>query len=523
MKRPTAIIIGAGPAGLTAAYELATRSDIVPIVLEKTADIGGISKTVNFKGNRIDIGGHRFFSKSDKVMKWWDRILPLQGAPAFDDRILRRDLPFSEKDNAPDPEVEDRVMLIRNRLSRIFFLKKFFDYPLSLNPETIRNLGIGRVARIGTSYVKARLFPRTDETTLEDFFINRFGGELYRTFFEDYTQKVWGVPCREIKAEWGAQRVKGLSISKAIAEAVRNVLFPSSTIEQKKAETSLIKMFLYPKYGPGQLWEAVAGEIVNRGGKVYLEHDVTGISCDGNRVTEVKAQDRSNGSEKSFRCEYAFSTMPLRDLILGMEPAPPPDVASVARGLRYRDFMTAGLLLKRLKIENASGIRTINDIIPDNWIYVQDRHVKLGRIQIFNNWSPYMVKDRDTVWLGLEYFCHEGDELWGMEDEKFLDMALSEIEDLGLVDRDDFIDGTVIRVPKTYPAYFGSYDDIDVVRDYTDTITNLFLIGRNGMHRYNNQDHSMLTAMVAVDCILKECDSKTPIWSVNEESEYHES
>ena len=478
----TAIIIGAGPAGLTAAYELLNRTDIKPIIYEMTEDIGGISKTINYKGNRIDIGGHRFFSKSDRVMHMWKNILPSQ-------------------------------MLTRTRLSRIFFLRKLFDYPVSLNLNTFSNLGFMRIIKIGLSYVKIRLSPIKKEGSLEDFFINRFGKELYLTFFKDYTEKVWGIPCNKIRPEWGRQRIKGLSISKALLHAVK---------KQKNTETSLIGQFMYPKLGPGQMWEQVARIIKEKGGEIYLKHKVIGLKHHDNEMVEAVVKDEITSELITKTADYFFSTMPVKELIQSLQNGVPREVRHVANGLIYRDFITVGLLLRKLKIKNETGIKTINNIVPDNWIYIQERDVKLGRLQIFNNWSPYMVKDKNTVWIGLEYFCNEGDELWNQTDESFAKFAIDELAKIDIIEKEDVLDKVVIRMPKTYPAYFGTYDQFHVIRDFTDKFENLFLIGRNGMHRYNNQDHSMLTAMTAVENIINNIKSKHNIWAVNTEDEYHE-
>ena len=478
----TAIIIGAGPAGLTAAYELLNRTDIKPIIYEMTEDIGGISKTINYKGNRIDIGGHRFFSKSDRVMQWWQNILPSQ-------------------------------MLTRTRLSRIFFLRKLFDYPLSLNLNTFSNLGFMRIIKIGLSYIKTRFSPIKNERSLEDFFINRFGKELYLTFFKDYTEKVWGIPCNRIRPEWGIQRIKGLSISKALLHAVK---------KQKNTETSLIGQFMYPKLGPGQMWEQVARIIKEKGGEIYLEHKVIGLKHHDNKIVEAVVKKKTTNDLITKTADYFFSTMPVKELIQSLQNGAPREVRHVAHGLIYRDFITAGLLLRKLKIKNETRIKTINNIVPDNWIYIQERDVKLGRIQIFNNWSPYMVKDENTVWIGLEYFCNEGDELWNKADESFAKFAIDELAKIDIIEKEDVLDKVVIRMPKTYPAYFGTYDQFHVIKNFTDKFENLFLIGRNGMHRYNNQDHSMLTAMAAVGNIINNIKSKHNIWAVNTEDEYHE-
>jgi protoporphyrinogen oxidase len=522
MKQRTAIIIGAGPAGLTAAFEILRRTTIKPIIYEMSDQVGGISKTVNYKGNRIDIGGHRFFSKSDAVMQWWRNILPLQA-------VLNKDAIQPDGSSlhdvaahAPDPAKEDRVMLLRKRLSRIFYLGKLFDYPVALNLSTLMNLGLRRTFKIAVSYARSHLFPIPKEESLEDFLINRFGRELYSTFFRDYTEKVWGVPCREIGPEWGAQRIKNLSVSKAVLHAAKANFSRDGSLAQKRVETSLIGQFLYPKFGPGQMWEEVARIVQEQGGELHLRHRVVGLHPEARRISSVVVHDQVNNENTTVSGDYFFSSMAVQDLIESWREPATAEVQAVAKGLRYRDFITVGLLVKRLSLENGRGTTTNNNIIPDNWIYVQEESVRLGRLQIFNNWSPYMVRDPHTVWLGLEYFCNEGDELWIKSDQEFIEFAIHELDSIGIVAREDVLDSTLIRMPKAYPAYFGSYNQFDVVRRFTDGFENLFLIGRNGMHRYNNQDHSMLTAMAAVDAVATNQLSKEHIWNVNEEEDYHE-
>lgn len=527
MNKKTAIIIGAGPAGLTAAYELLMKTDIVPIVLEATSDIGGISKTINYKGNRIDIGGHRFFSKSDVVMNWWQDIIPIQGSESRDEAINKIHYHNEQRDvklpqNGPDPDKTDLVMLIRKRLSRIFFLHKFFDYPISLNAKTLFNLGLYRIIKIGWTYFWIRIFPLKKVVTLEDFFIDRFGKELYKTFFKDYTEKVWGVSCSDIPADWGAQRIKELSVKRAILHAIKSIFKKENTIEQKTTDTSLIERFLYPKYGPGQMWETVASIIEDRGGRIYKNSKVVEIKIENGKVGELSYINQQTNGKSVLKGDYYFSTMPVRDLINGMGDIVPDNVKEVSNGLQYRDFITVGLLLNKLKIKNETNVITINDLIPDNWIYIQERDVKIGRLQIFNNWSPYMIKDINKVWIGLEYFCDEGDELWMKNDLEFIQFAINELDSIGIIDKNEVIDSTIIRMQKTYPAYFGTYKRFNKIREFTDKIKNLFLIGRNGMHKYNNADHSMLTAMVAVDNVIKNKTSKQNIWDVNTEDEYHE-
>lgn len=523
----TAIIIGAGPAGLTVAYELITKTDIIPIVIERTNDIGGISKTVIYNGNRMDIGGHRFFSKSNRVMNWWQEILPIQGFDSKDDILKyihyqKKQAKLSPSSDGPDPEKTDRVMLIRNRLSRIFFLRKFFDYPITLNGKTISNLGIVRIIKIGWTYVWVHFFPVKNVNSLEDFFIRRFGKELYKTFFKDYTEKVWGVPCTEIAADWGAQRIKELSIFRALLHAIKSIFNNEKSIEQKNTDTSLIEQFMYPKLGPGQMWETVARIVEEKGGIIIKNSEVVELNIAENQVNELSYFNHTTQKKSAVKGNYFFSTMPVKDLIIAMGNKVPSLVKTISDGLQYRDFITVGLLLNKLKIKNETKITTLHGLVPDNWIYIQERDVKIGRLQIFNNWSPYLVADIEKVWIGLEYFCNEGDELWKMTDVEFIQFAINELHSIDIIDKNEVLDSTIIRMPKTYPAYFGTYSQFNVIRDFTDKIDNLFLIGRNGMHKYNNQDHSMLTAITAVNNIISGKKSKDNIWNINTEEEYHE-
>lgn len=517
----TVVIAGAGPAGLTAACELLQRTDCKPLVLEADRQVGGISKTINYRGNRMDLGGHRFFSKSDWVMDWWQAILPVQAQDSGETEIAYQGQRRAVDLRAGAASDADRVMLVRSRLSRIFYRRKFFDYPLNMNWATFANLGPAYTAAVGLSYVRSRLWQRSPEVTLEDFLINRFGDRLYRTFFKDYTEKVWGVPCAEISAEWGAQRIKGLSITKAVLHALSKPFRAGGDTRQKQLETSLIERFLYPKFGPGQMWEEATRRIEARGGEVRLQQRVVELHTHQRRVVAVTVRDERDGSTRRIDCDSFISTMPVKELATLLRPEEN-EVARIAAALPYRDFMTAGLLVRRMRTTNSAAAAAANGMPPDNWIYVQEPDVKLGRLQIFNNWSPWLVADPDTVWLGLEYFCNEGDDIWSMRDGDFLDFAARELAKIGLIDLADVLDGTVVRVPKAYPAYFGEYRGIGKVREFLDGWENVYPIGRNGMHRYNNQDHSMLAARAAVDSIAGG-SSKTDIWAVNAEDEYHES
>jgi protoporphyrinogen oxidase len=520
-----AVIAGAGPAGLTAALELLRHSDITPLVFEADAQVGGISKTINYRGNRMDLGGHRFFSKSDWVMRWWQEILPLARTDTQQSALHLGYQGQSHKfaPEAISPSSPDAVMLLRQRLSRILYRRRFFDYPLALTASTVNNLGITEALMIGASYARTKLAPRSPEASLEDFFINRFGNRLYQTFFKDYTQKVWGMPCTDISAEWGAQRIKGLSVAKAIRHSLSRPLRSLGNTSQKYTETSLIERFLYPKFGPGQMWEEVAHRITQRGGRIELGQRIVGLEHGDSRVTAVKVQDTASNSVRRIACDHFISTMPVRDLIAYLTPEDT-QILRIAQELPYRDFMTVGLLLRQMKKLPGSRAQAAqsNGMPPDNWIYIQEPDVKIGRMQIFNNWSPALVADPRNIWLGLEYFCREGDELWSVADGAFIDFAAQELEKIGLIDRKDVIDGTLVRVPKAYPAYFGTYREFDRLRIFLNRFENLYPIGRNGMHRYNNQDHSMLAAKSAVASILNSGAGKDDIWRINSEDEYHE-
>jgi protoporphyrinogen oxidase len=562
-----AVIIGAGPAGLTAALELLRRTDVMPIILEASQEIGGISRTIKYKGYRMDIGGHRFFSKSDRVMQWWVDLMPpdvsdagseigntpeisYQGkkrvvaVPAHlkEEPVLRGIGPI-DPHAAEETEVEgteeadvlvevaphdpDLVMLIRPRKSRIYYLRKFFDYPIKLTGNTIANLGPVRMVKIGYSYVMSRVSPIKEEKSLEDFLINRFGKELYLTFFKSYTEKVWGTPCDKISAEWGAQRIKGLSLTTALKHFVKKAFAgtPKSVagdgtagkdIAQKGTDTSLIERFLYPKFGPGQLWEHVAEKVVAMGGEIHMHWKVDAILVEGARVVAIEAVDES-GERKRLEGDYFISTMPMRELVQALHVDVPANVREVSDGLQYRDFITVGVLANKLDVREPDG-----GLIKDTWIYIQEPDVLLGRLQIFNNWSPYMVADPAKVWIGLEYFCYDTDALWAMPDEELKTFAAKELEKIGILRTSEVTDAHVVRVPKTYPAYFGTYDRFSELREFTDSFENLFLVGRNGMHKYNNQDHSMLTAMAVVDGIAAGHVDKAAVWGINTEQEYHE-
>lgn len=515
-RRRTAVIIGAGPAGLTAALELLRRTDIQPVILEASNEIGGLSRTVEYKGNRIDIGGHRFFSRSERVNQWWQQLLPLE-------------TPAGPKTSSDDPssarQLEQRdVLLRRPRQSRIYFAGKFFDYPLALTAQTLRGFGARRIVRIGGSYIRSRVFPIRPERNLEDFFINRFGRELYRTFFRSYTEKLWGTPCDTISADWGAQRIRGMSLLAAVRNCVPGASSARSKTQTSTAssssacgETSLIDRFLYPRLGPGHMWLRAAEQVLALGGTIHHGITVDRLCVHGSRIQGVQAI-QSSGESIALPADFVFSAMPVPQLIHALSEPAPRNVRAVAEGLVFRDFLTVGVLVRKLALTEVDG-----SPLRDNWIYIQEPGIRMTRLQIFNNWSPDMVADPNTVWLGLEYVCSEGDDLWTMPDADLQRFATCELESIGLLGAGNVLDSCVVRAPKAYPAYFGTYDRFGEVRYYLARFTNLFPIGRNGQHRYNNQDHSMLTAMIAVDQIAAGTFDPAALWSVNTEQTYHES
>jgi protoporphyrinogen oxidase len=465
------VIIGGGPAGLTAGYQLAKKG-IQSIVLEKDQTVGGISRTVNYKNYHFDIGGHRFFTKIKAVEDMWREVL-----------------------------AED--FLRRKRLSRIFYNGRFFYYPLRpLN--ALFGLGIWTSFLIMVSYIYSKLFPLRQEETFEQWVSNRFGKRLYRTFFKTYTEKVWGIPCNEIRAEWAAQRIKGLSL----LTAVKNSLLknPNNNKNKQQVVTTLIDEFDYPKFGPGMMWQTVANSLRTNGSEVQLGAEVDGIIWSGNKVKALEV--RCNGQVDVIAGSNFISSMPIREAIQKFKPAVPAEVLAAANDLKYRDFLTVALIVNR------------SEIFPDNWIYIHDPNVKVGRVQNFKNWSPFMVPDQNKTCVGLEYFCFEGDNLWTMPDNELLELGKKELEVLGLVDSSEVEDGQVVRMPKAYPIYDSTYQEsLSILRQFLSGIENFQTIGRNGMHKYNNQDHSMLTAMLATENIL---GANHDLWKVNEEQEYHE-
>lgn len=518
MGSKTAIIIGAGPAGLTAACELIETTSIRPVIYEASGSIGGICRTESYKGNKIDIGGHRFFSRYPQITAWWLKFLPLQAMATA--KISSRKWPAlipAPLANAPDPETEDRVMLMRQRRSRILFNNKLFDYPIKLNARLLTGFGIGAGFSVLASYIKSKIRPIRDEQSLEDFLINRFGRRLYNLFFKDYTEKVWGAACDEIPADWGRQRIKGISITKTLSHAIKQQFFKSMATDTS-TESSLIDQFLYPKFGPGQLWEAVAEKIKAGGGEIFLNHRVTGITHDGAAISAVKVENTATHQTEYIKGDYFISTMPVKDLLAAFESPVPPDVRKTAGDLQYRDLIIVGLLFSRAKLQEKAK----RSVVPDCWLYVQEKGTRIGRIQIINNWNPYMVADKDTIWMAAEICCSHEDALWRTADPDIIAAAVQEMTQIGLAAPEALQDGVVLRQPKAYPAYTGGYSRFEVIKNFTDSFGNLFLVGRNGMHQYNNMDHSMLTAFKAVECIRTGEKRKAAIWAVNAEYDYQE-
>ena len=517
-EKKLAVVVGGGPAGLTFAYELLRQTEYRVLILELEAQVGGLSRTVRHNENRIDIGGHRFFSKSDRVMDWWAHMLPFDIPEELAEHFeigyqnKRRTLDAAALPRAtPDAE---KSFGVRPRVSRIYYDGSFFDYPVSLSLRTLRQLGFARLSGILASYLAARLAVAREPRNLEEFFVQRFGRRLYETFFKSYTEKVWGLPCTKISAQWGKQRVKALSIAGAARHAIAKLWGGAGGAR----ETSLIERFLYPHRGPGQLWEEAADRIRAMGGEIRLGQKVRGIEFDGKKVRSVEIKNVATGEIVRQECDLFVSTMPVKHLIEAFDRLVPPEVAKIAGELEYRDFITVGILVDRLEVKPRSGA----GLISDTWIYVQDPAVQLGRIQIYNNWSSGMIADPSKVWLGLEYFCAEGDALWGKSDREMIEFAGEELARIGFIARGSVRDAAVLRVPKAYPAYWGGFENFALVQEFVDLIPNLYLIGRNGMHRYNNQDHSMLTAMTAVDHIRGVIPDKSAVWAVNADDDYHE-
>ncbi|MDX2044254.1 MAG: FAD-dependent oxidoreductase [Acidobacteriota bacterium] len=465
-----ALVIGAGPAGLTSAYEL-SKLGISSTIIEADEQVGGLSRTVSYKGYRFDIGGHRFFSKVPLINELWREMLS-----------------------------ED--FLLRPRLSRIHYRGHFFDYPLKA-ANALAGLGPIEAFLVMLSYSKAKMFPSAEETNLEQWVSNRFGQRLYEIFFKTYTEKVWGIPCNEISADWAAQRIKNLSLK----EAIRNALLGAGKSAEGEVITTLIEQFHYPRLGPGMMWDCCKDLLAEKGNETVHGIKVDKIRHRKGRVESVVGH-RSNGERVEFDADHFISSMPLRRLIQSLDPLPPDEVLAAANSLRYRDYLTVVLMAKR------------EDVFPDNWIYIHSPEVKMGRIQNYKNWSPEMVPDQSRSSLGLEYFLWQQDEEWTWSNDRLIDLGIKECAQIGLVEPDEIEDGTVVRMKKAYPVYDHNYNDrVDIIRNYLETLPNLQTIGRNGLHRYNNQDHSMLTGVYAARNVVGE---KNDVWAVNTEQDYHE-
>jgi len=512
------VIVGAGPAGLTTAYYLLknTNEKLNVILLEKEAMVGGISKTIDMDGYKIDTGIHRFFTKSDEVEKIWNELLPVQNKPAYDELLIDKQREYSKEGS--NPENEDKSFLIKDRVTRIYYGKKFYDYPVAINYNTIKNLGFINIIKVGFSYIKSCLI-KLPEDSLENFYINRFGKTLYNMFFKSYTEKVWGLAPKNISADWGAQRVKGLSVGKAILE------FFHKPQDSKKGETSLISSFKYPKLGTGQMYEEMKNEIEKMGGKILFNSSIDEFICENNKIKKIKYHNKNK--EKTLNVDILVSSMPIKDLFMQFSGIDiPKNIFDIATNLPYRNFMAVGFLVDDFKLKNKTKIKTLMDVIPDSWIYIHEPSLKVGRLQIFNNWSPYLFKNKeeckDKVMCTLEYFSSDNDVYWNMSDKDFIEFATKEAIELGLFDRKNILKTIRIKIDKAYPAYFGTYKDFDKVKDFLNNIDNLYCIGRNGQHRYNNMDHSILTGIEAAKSIMNNSRNKDIIWKVNTEKDYHE-
>ena len=520
MKKKNIVVIGAGPAGLTFAYYLLKKNnDYNVIIIEKDDLVGGISKTVNFNGYKVDTGIHRFFSKNDMVNNIWKEILPIQNKPAYDDVLLEKKREY--ENNGSNPELEDKSMLIKDRLTRIYYGKKFYDYPVSINMTLIKNMGFLNILKAGFSYIKSCLFKRK-ELSLEDFYINRFGKVLYNMFFENYTEKVWGVHPSKISADWGAQRVKGISITAVIKDFINKKLGKK---DKNNTETSLIERFLYPKLGSGQMWSEMADKIINMGGTIKLKCNLVKVNIKNNRVYSIEYKE--NGKTYCLEIDYCVSSMPIKDLFLSLGGIKVDEgIYKASVNLPYREFMSVCMVVDKIILQNNTKVKTLNNIIPDSWIYIQEPEVRMGRLQIFNNWSPYLFKNKEDiknkVLIGIEYFCSEDDKYWNMSDNDFINFAIEEAIKINLIENKNNVKEAIrIKIPKAYPAYFGSYANIKDIIEYLNEYENLYCIGRNGQHRYNNMDHSMLTGIKAAESIISGV-GKEEVWKVNEEQEYHE-
>lgn len=487
-KNKKILIIGAGPAGLATAFKLSKKQDIEVTIWEKSDRVGGLSKTLEHLGNLFDLGPHRFFTKNKEVNEFWKSILP-----------------------QPD-------MLTKNRFTRMFFNNNFFNYPLKLDYQNINKLGFKKGVFIFISYLQAKINPRRPEITLEDFYINRFGKRLYKMFFSGYTEKVWGIPCRNIPKEWGKQRVKDLSLIKMIMDFFAKI----AGSKKKEKQASLISQFSYPKYGAGFFYQTLADKLIKNGVKIELNMELKGLNHEHEKNNSASGQNKDNQEIKIDNLDYVVSTMPIDGLIKSLNPAAPNEIRNISDKLPYRSSIIIAILYKELKIKNDTDLITEANIIPDNWIYVQDSSVKLGRISLFNNFSDFMLKDKNLPWMSLEFFCNQGDEFWKKADDELIEIGKNELKKIGLADPENFLTAKVVKVEKSYPAYFGAYAEFPKVKDYLDSFKNLLPCGRNGQHKYNNMDHSIACGFAAADIIINDKKDKTALWSVNTDNEYNE-
>lgn len=522
--KPKIVIIGAGPAGLTCAYQLLkeNKNKYEVVILEKEDTVGGISKSVNFNGYTVDTGIHRYFTKNDTIKNIWEELLPLQNKLSYDQKLVNKKMDFNNKIGS-NPEKDEKSLLIKDRKSRIYYGKKFYDYPVNINKNMLKQLGLFEVFLCGMSYFKSVIIKRKDDS-LENFYINKFGKRLYKMFFESYTEKVWGVHPRDISSSWGEQRAKGLSISSIILDIVKKKL---KVKNKKNTLVSLTDSFVYPKLGSLQMWDTMKDEIINMGGKIILEASIKKFNTKNNKIVSICYDEKK--AKKEIKCDKLISSMPIKDLFLLFDDnlKVPRDIYDAAVNLPYREFMSVCLVLKNINWKNDSLKKNVSDIPVDSWDYIQEPSVKLGRIQIFNNWSCYLFKNKkevsEKVLIGLEYFCSENDEFWNMNDQDFIDFAIKEIIAIGLItSKDDVLYSTRIKIKKAYPSYFGTYNKIDDIKIFLNKIDNLYCIGRNGQHRYNNVDHAMLTGVLCARNILDNKKDKDEIWNVNTEKVYHE-
>lgn len=515
-KKSKVIIIGAGPAGLTAAYQLLSqkKEQYQVIVLEQDNQVGGLSKTIDYKGYKIDYGPHRFFSQSTRVNHLWQILLPVQGKYSSEDLALGKKLPLSPLMDGPNPQYTNKVRLIKNRITRILYLRQFFPYPIKISFSLFKKLGLKKIFKIGCSYFYIVCFPIRTIKNLEEYYINSFGKELYNIFFRDYTKKVWGVLPSKIPPDWGYQRAKGISIKEIILQA----------FGKHNHTNSLIEHFTYPKLGAGQIYEIMADKIIKMGGEIILDQQVTAVNNNHhNKITSVTATNVIDSSSKEYVADYVISSMPVKNLFASFSSSPPLLIKTIAENLKYRDYINVGILLNKMPLHNNSTISTLNNIIPDQWIYVQEKDLKIGRIDFFNNFSTAMLQDKKKIWLSAEYFCTEGDNIWNLSDKDLIKLTLQELIKINFINLDDVIDAKILKQTKAYPAYFGSYSHFDQLKKYLHSYKNLFLVGRNGMHKYNNMDHSILSGLTAADLILSHQTSKDILWNINTDQKYHES